>query len=311
MATVKKKEKQPVRERIRQGAAQWVRRDLVGWLLLLPSLFCFIFFLWQPLINGVRISFYETRGFDTVRFIGLENYVDVITNSSFINAALNTLKYGVWSIMLGLLVPIIAAVLLNEVVHAKGFFRFGIYFPCMVPGIVTSVMWTILLEPDAQGMLNYLLGRLGVGPFQFLQDPNAVVPIIVMTMTWGASGSTAILYLADLQSVNTSLYEAVEIDGGGILQKFLYVTVPHMSGMVRMMFIMQIISVLQVFQQPFTMTGGGPNGASETLGMVAYNYASITNEAGKAAATSMILGGAIMIFSIVYMNVKKKDDTQA
>ena len=311
MATVKKKEKQPVGERIRQGAAQWVRRDLVGWLLLLPSLFCFIFFLWQPLINGVRISFYETRGFDTVRFIGLENYVDVVTNSSFLNAALNTLKYGLWSIMLGLLVPIIAAVLLNEVVHAKGFFRFGIYFPCMVPGIVTSVMWTILLEPDAQGMLNYLLGRLGVGPFQFLQDPNAVVPIIVMTLTWGASGSTAILYLADLQSVNTSLYEAVEIDGGGILQKFLYVTVPHMSGMVRMMFIMQIISVLQVFQQPFTMTGGGPNGASETLGMVAYNYAFINNEAGKSAATSVILGGAIMIFSIVYMNIKKKADAQA
>ena len=84
-----------------------------------------------------------------------------------------------------------------------------------------------------------------------------------------------------------------------------------MSGMVRMMFIMQIISVLQVFQQPFTMTGGGPNGASETLGMVAYNYAFINNEAGKSAATSVILGGAIMIFSIVYMNVKKKDDTQA
>ena len=311
MATVKKKEKQPVGERIRQGAAQWVRRDLVGWLLLLPSLFCFIFFLWQPLINGVRISFYETRGFDTVRFIGLENYVDVVTNSSFLNAALNTLKYGLWSIMLGLLVPIIAAVLLNEVVHAKGFFRFGIYFPCMVPGIVTSVMWTILLEPDAQGMLNYLLGRLGVGPFQFLQDPNAVIPTIVMTMTWGASGSTAILYLADLQSVNTSLYEAVEIDGGGILQKFLYVTVLHMSGMVRMVFVMQIISVLQVFQQPFTMTGGGPNGASETLGMVAYNYAFINNEAGKSAATSVILGGAIMIFSIVYMNIKKKADAQA
>lgn len=292
---------------VKRAVANWFRRDAVGWLMLLPSLLCFTIFIWQPLLSGIKTSFYETRGFDLLEFIGFDNYINIISDSGFINAVKNTWTYALWSIVLGLFTPVITAVILNEIFRGKAFFRFSVYFPCMVPSVVTSVMWLIMFEPSAGGFLNSIFAKFGAGPFEWLQDSKLVIPLIVSTMTWGGFGSTTILYLADLQSVNTELYEAVEIDGGGVFTKLTHITLPHMSGMVKMMFIMQIINVFQVFQQPLTMTGGGPNNASVTLAMVAYNYAFTTSEIGKSTATSVVMGLMIMIFTIFYMRIKNKN----
>lgn len=292
---------------ISHAAAVWFRRDAAGWLMLLPSLLCFTIFIWQPLLSGIRTSFYETRGFDLVEFIGLDNYINIISDSGFVNAVKNTWSYALWSVVLGLFTPVFTSIILNEIFRGKAFFRFSVYFPCMVPSVVTSVMWLIMFEPSAGGFLNSVLAKFGAEPLEWLQDSKLVIPLIVATMTWGGFGSTTILYLADLQSVNTELYEAVEIDGGGVFTKLVHITLPHMSGMIKMMFIMQIINVFQVFQQPLTMTGGGPNNASITLSMVAYNYAFTTSEIGKSTATSVVTGLMIMIFTLFYMRIKNKN----
>ncbi|MBO5059339.1 MAG: sugar ABC transporter permease [Clostridia bacterium] len=286
----------------------WLRRDAIGWVLLLPSLFCFTIFMWQPLISGIGMSFFDTKGFETTEFIGLENYVKIISDSGFVNAVQNTVEYALWSIVIGLFVPVIVAIMLNEMIHAKGFFRFAVYFPCMVPSIVTSVMWLIIFDPSAGGLLNHILSLIGLEPSQWLQNSSITIPLIVLTMTWGGFGSTTILYLADLQGVNTELYEAIEIDGGGIFKKLKYITLPYMSGMIKMMFIMQIIGVFQVFQQPLAMTGGGPNNASISLALVAYNYAFSSMEVGKSVATSVVTGLMIFAFTIVYMRLKKSNE---
>lgn len=293
---------------IGQAVMYWLRRDAIGWVLLLPSLFCFTIFMWQPLISGIGMSFFDTKGFETTEFIGLENYVKIISDSGFVNAVQNTVEYALWSIVIGLFVPVIVAIMLNEMIHAKGFFRFAVYFPCMVPSIVTSVMWLIIFDPSAGGLLNHILSLIGLEPSQWLQNSSITIPLIVLTMTWGGFGSTTILYLADLQGVNTELYEAIEIDGGGIFKKLKYITLPYMSGMIKMMFIMQIIGVFQVFQQPLAMTGGGPNNASISLALVAYNYAFSSMEVGKSVATSVVTGLMIFAFTIVYMRLKKSNE---
>lgn len=292
-----------------QKIAYWFHREAIGWVLLLPSLFCFTIFLWQPLLSGIKMSFFDTKGFTTTDFIGFENYITILSDSGFVNAMLNTVKYALWSILLGLFTPVVVSIVLNEVIHAKGFFRFSTYFPCMVPSIVTSVMWLIMFDPGAGGLFNHILSIFGCEPSQWLQNSNITIPLIVVTMTWGGFGSTTILYLADLQAVNTELYEAVEIDGGGIFTKMRHITLPHMSGMIKMMFIMQIINVFQVFQQPLAMTGGGPNNASISLALVAYNYAFSSLEVGKSVATSVVTGIMIMIFTLIYMRLKKSNET--
>ena len=224
------------------------------------------------------------------------------------NALQNTVEYALWSIVIGLFVPVVVAIMLNDLVHAKGFFRFAVYFPCMVPSIVTSIMWLIIFDPSEGGILNHILSLFGLPASGWLQNADLTIPLIVTTMTWGGFGSTTILYLADLQGVNTELYEAIEIDGGGIFKKLKYITLPYMSGMIKMMFIMQIIGVFQVFQQPLAMTGGGPNNASISLSLVAYNYAFSSMEVGKSVATSVVTGIMIFIFTVIYMRLKKSNE---
>ncbi|HIT85686.1 MAG TPA: sugar ABC transporter permease [Candidatus Ornithomonoglobus intestinigallinarum] len=282
----------------------WLKKDGPAWLILMPFLITGIIFCWEPLLSGIRISFFDTRGFETTEFIGLQNYKDVITDSVFLTAMANTFKYTLWSIVLGLFTPVFISLVLNELVHGKAFFRFATYFPCIVPGVVTSVMWLLMFYPGDGGILNYIRSFMGLPALQWLNDPSMTIMLIVITMTWGGAGSTAILYLADLQSVNTDLYEAVSLDGGGIWRKFIHITLPHMSGMIKMMFVMQIISVFQVFQQPLTMTGGGPNNASITLAMVSYDYAFATVEMGKSTATSVIMALMLLVFTVLYMRIK-------
>lgn len=285
----------------------WLKKDGPAWLMIAPLLIIGIVFVFEPLVIGIKTSFFETRGFECVKFIGLDNYKDIISDSVFVKAMMNTIKYALWSIVLGLFVPVVVAVALNEIVHGKGFFRFATYFPCILPGVVTAVMWVIMFDPGNGGLLNYLRSFMGLPALQWLNDPNMTIRLIVVTMTWGGFGSTAILYLADLQSINTDLYEAISLDGGGIWTKLRTITFPHMSGMIKMLFIMQIISVFQIFYQPLTMTGGGPNNASISLTQVAYNYAFKTMEMGKSTATSVLTALMIMIFSIFYMKIKSKN----
>lgn len=301
-------EKLSEKKTIKQGILRWLRKDAIGWVLLLPSLFCFTVFVWQPLVSGIGMSFFDTKGYETTEFIGLKNYIDILSDSGFVNALQNTIKYALWSIVLGLFVPVVVAIILNEIIQAKGFFRFSTYFPCMVPAIVTSVMWGIMLEPSAGGLLNGILSVFGIDKQPWLTDSNMVIPLIVTTMTWGGFGSTTILYLADLQGVNTELYEVIEIDGGGIFTKLKTITLPHMSGMIKMMFIMQIINVFKVFQQPLAMTGGGPNGASTSLALEAYKYAFESGEVGKSVATSVVTGIMILLFTLIYMRLKKSNE---
>ena len=280
-----------------------IKKNMVGWILMLPGCICFLIFIIQPLLNSAYLSFFNTKGFEAASFVGLQNYKDVITDSLFLKSMLNSAKYTLWSILIGGFIPLIAAVMLNEVVRGRTFFRFATYFPCIVPGIVTSIMWKILFQPNANGFLNMIFAKFGMEPLQFLQNPSATIPLIVFTMTWGAFGSTTLIYLAALQSADRALYEAAEIDGAGFWRKIRYVTLPHVSGMFRMLLIMQIMGVFKVFQEPLAMTGGGPNNASTSIMLVAYNYAFSYMQVGRSTALGMVVAVVLCVFSVIYFKV--------
>ena len=282
-----------------------VSRNIIGWLMMLPGLILFFVFVWQPLIEGIITSFYETRGFENIRFIGLENYRLVLRDSLFLKAFTNSMKYMLWCILIGVPLPVIAAILLNEVRRGKGFFRFSIYFPCIIPGIVASIMWKFLFQPDMTAMMNILLSKLGIGPLQWLQNPAATIPLIVITMTWSGFGSSTILYLADLQSINHDLYEACEIDGGKFFHKLRYIVLPHMSKLIKMLLIMQIMGVFRVFQQPLSMTTGGPANASTSLMLISYDYAFSYMQIGRSTAVSVITGILIGIMTVIYFRASR------
>lgn len=286
-----------------------VKKMLGGWAIMLPSLILFAFFVWAPLLGNIKLSFYETSGFDAIKFNWFQNYIDVFNDPKFIAALGNTFKYLFWSIIIGFFIPIFLGLVLSEVVHAKGFFRIGLYFPSILSGIAVGILWTYVFDPNTHSMLNSVFQSIGIEPSKFLDDSKLVIPLIVVTMTWKGAGATVLIYLSALQTVDNSLYEAARLDGCGLFNRLRYVTLPHLWPNIKTLFILQIISVFQVFYEPLVMTGGGPNNSSLSLMQLSYNYAfDSTTQAGYSAATGVILAVIIIIITIIYFWVSSKQD---
>ena len=285
-----------------------IRKNIGAWILLVPTVILFVIILWQPLISGLVLSFFETKGYDAVRFCGLDNYVAVIKNSEFKASLSNTVQYVLWSLTIGYLWPVITAILLNEISHMKSFFRFALYLPVMVPAMAASLIWKFIYEPSEGGIFNVLLSSLGLEPSTWLLDAKLVIPLIVLTMTWKAFGGTMLLYLASLQGVNKDYYEAASIDGAGFFRKIWYIQIPHIRGLMGLILIQQIIGVFQIMQEPLAMTGGGPNNASLSLMLTSYNYAFKYFNAGRSMAVGAIAFVLLFGLTVIYQVASRKKD---
>lgn len=282
-------------------------KNISGWLLLVPSLILFGFFIWQPLFYGVILSFCETIGFRMKGFAGLNNYIEVFKDDIFRKALVNTFSYTLWSVLIGYLVPIILAIIINEIVHCKSFFRFSVYFPNMVPGVATLILWGFLFDPG-QGILNSIRTSLGIAPSEWLQNSRLTIPLIVLILTWKSAGATAMIYMANLQGVNQELYEAAALDGAGILSRVRYITIPSLYNIARLMLILQIISVFQILYEPMVLTGGGPNNASISLMLLNYNYAFRDIAVAKASTIGVIVTAILLLLTAVYLKYVKEND---
>ncbi|MBL4937040.1 sugar ABC transporter permease [Clostridium sp. YIM B02515] len=285
-----------------------IKKNMSGWLIMAPTLILFAFFVWEPLLASIRLSLYSAKGMRTVEFVGLKNYIDVFHHPDFFPAVRNTFSYTIWSLLIGFLVPIIMAVIINEMVHAKGLFRVGIYFPNIVPGLATVMMWAFIFRPGKTGVLNIILGNIGVQPQVWLSNPKITIPLIVLTMTWKGAGATALIYLAALQGINPELYEAAIIDGAGIWKRIVHVTVPNLKNLIRSLLILQVISVFQILYEPLVMTNGGPNNASISIMQLVFKYAFEKFDYPKAAAVSVIISLFLVTLTAVYNKFSKEQD---
>lgn len=280
-----------------------------GWVFIIPSFILFAFFVWEPMLYGVVLSFSKLRAFDIVGFAGLENYRYVFSHPYFAKALLNTVQYAFWSLIIGYLVPIIVAIILNEVVHAQRFFKFVAYFPALVPAVAALLMWQFLLTPGQEGIINSILSQLGIAPLQFLQNPNWTIPLLIMTLTWKSAGSTTMVYLASLQGINGELYEAASLDGAGVWSKLRYITLPGIFNTMRLMLIMQIISIFQILYEPMVMTGGGPNNASISLMYLSYQFAFDKIQFNYAAVVGIVVSVILLILTAIYMKLVKPQES--
>ncbi|MBP6713275.1 MAG: sugar ABC transporter permease [Aliarcobacter sp.] len=285
-----------------------IRNNLSGWLVMLPAIILFAFFVWEPLLESIRLSFYSAQGMRTVEFVGFKNYIDVFHHPDFLPAVRNTCLYAIWSLIIGFFIPIIMAILINEMIYAKGLFRVGTYFPNVVPGLATVLMWGFILKPGKTGVLNIILGHFGMEPSIWLSDPKLTIPLIVLTMTWKGAGATALIYLAALQGINRELYEAAIIDGAGIWSRIVNITIPGLRKLIRTLLILQVISVFQILYEPLVMTNGGPNNASISIMQLVFKYAFEKFDYPKAAAVSVMISVSLVILTVVYNKINKSED---
>lgn len=285
------------------------KRDLIGWLVMLPTLVLFAFFVWEPLLENIRLSFSTAKMYTITGFAGLENYKSVLKDVDFLAAFKNTFSYTFYSLIIGFVIPIIMGILITETVHFKGFFRVAVYFPNIMPTIATIWIWTYFFNPAETGVLNIILGKLGMEPFTWLSNPKWTIPLIIITMTWKSAGSTALIYMANISSISPDLYEAATIDGAGIFQRIRHITLPSIGGMAKTMLILQVISVFQILYEPLVFKNGGPNNASISLMMLMYRYGYRDYHVPKAAALSVVICIILVALSGIYMKAtKKKED---
>ena len=308
------KRSKPIREIKQKGGSYYRKTMLSSWLFAVPALILMYLFIWRPTVMGFVWSLFKfkTNRYEPDFFIGLKNYIEVMKDTEFIPLFINTLQYVGWSLVVGFLPPILLAVIVNEMVHFKQKIMTILYLPAVIPAIAVSLLWTQMYAPGETGLLNMILGKFGISPYQWLGDANFTILWIVVSMTWKSFPTAMLLYYSALQSVNQDLYEAATIDGAGIFQRAWFVMRPQIMGVLILNFVRQIIGVFQVMEQPLAMTGGGPtrggglSGASASLGYQLYKYGFESVRVGHAMALGTIIFVVLMLLTIFYFKLNKK-----
>ena len=284
----------------------WVRHGGIStFLFFVPLLFTFGYFAWWPILRSLALALQKTNLITEPTWVGLENFQRVLADPILGTAALNTLWFATLALVIGFPVPILLATLMAELRRTRQVASVLVYLPVIIPPVVAVLLWKQFYDPSPDGLFNAALGVVGLGPFPWLQDGATAMPSIVVQATWAGFGQSTIIYLAALMSIQSELYEAAEMDGARVFRRFWHVTLPQMRGIMLLMLLLQIIGTMQVFTEPFVMTGGGPENKTVTVLMLIYNYAFMQGDYGKATALSLLLAVVLSIVSAIYLRATR------
>ncbi len=297
--------------RRRRGAAQrlrsWIRGGgLATLIVFLPLLLSFGYFAWWPILKSLQLAFQRTDLINEPTWVGLSNFQRVFADPLLWTAAGNTVWFAVLALIIGFPLPILMATVMAELRRSRQVSSVLVYLPVIIPPVVSVLLWKQFYDPSSSGLFNTVLGWFGLGPLGWLQDPVLAMPSIVIQATWASAGTATIIYLAALMSIQSELYDAAEVDGASILRRTWHITFPQLRGVILLMLLLQVIGTMQVFTEPFVMTGGGPENRTVTLLMLIYNYAFISGDFGKATALSLLLALALSLISAVYLRLTRR-----
>ena len=247
----------------------------MGWAFAAPFVILFLVFLAFPIVASFGLSFtsFGLRDLQNpigATFVGLQNYADLLSDPTFWTSLFNTVYFVVVGVPLTLIFGLLIANALNRGVNRfKTVFRVGYYLPVITSIVAIAVVWRFLLNPDV-GLINMLLRAIGIEGPAWLADPALAMPSIIAMAVWRNVGFAMIVFLAGLQAIPAVLYEAASMDGAGRWASFRYVTLPMLRPTILFMTVITTIGYLQLFEEPFVMTGGGP--LDKTLSVTMYMY---------------------------------------
>jgi multiple sugar transport system permease protein len=281
--------------------------NLMAYAFLAGGLLCFAFFSWYPLVKGIILSFQQDNFVIPPYWVGLENYRALFDDPLFWTAWKNTVYFTGLALVFGFALPFVIAVLLNEFRHLTGVFRVLVYLPVMLPPVVSVLLWRYFYDPG-NGLFNTILGGVGLPTSQWTQSSSTAMISLVLVSTWANMGGATLMYLAALQGIPGDLYEAAELDGATIWQRLRHVTVPQMRFIMLVLLLLQIIATMQVFIEPFLLTGtSSPD--TVTVMVLIYRYAfTVNNDFGLAAAMSVLLFVVLGTFSAIYLRLTRGSD---
>ena len=270
----------------------------VGYLFTLPYIIFFAVFTAFPLGFAIYLTLHNWNIVRPERpFVGLRNFERLVSDELFWRALLNTVVFLGVHIPLQIVVALLLAVVLNQQIIARGFFRVAYFLPYVTSGAIISLIWLRLYADD--GLLNMLLGSVGVGPVGWLSDPRLAMPSIAIMATWKNVGYYLMIFLASLQSIPAQLYEEARINGASQWQRFRFITFPLLNPAFILVVILSTIGGFSLFVEPFVMTAGGPLDSTLSLVLYLYQQAFQFLRMGYAAAIGLVLAVLIFLVTVV------------
>ncbi|GAA3698649.1 sugar ABC transporter permease [Nonomuraea antimicrobica] len=286
------------------GKRRLGRNALTALLFLVPALVVFGVFSWWPILRGLLISFQETNLVDPATWVGLANFRALFADPLLGTAIGNTLLFVGLALLIGFPAPLVLAVVLATVRRGAGVYRFLVYLPVVVPPVVAILLWKWFYDPG-HGLFNGLLGLVGLGPYPWLDSPGTAMVSLVLQSTWAGMGGAVLIYLAAIVGVPSELYEAAQMDGASIWTRVWHITLPQLRPVIGLLLLMQLISTMQVFTEPYVFTGGGPENATLTVLLLIFRYAFQDGAYGQAAALSFLLAIVLGLLSAVYLRATR------
>ena len=289
------------------------RDDLVGWAFAAPFVILFVVFLAFPILASFLLSFTSFGLRDIANpvgtsVVGIKNYVDLFADPKFWKALFNTFYFVVVGVPVTLAIGLLIATALSRgVTRFRTAFRVGYYLPVITSIVAIAVVWRFLLNPDA-GLINMLLSGLGIKGPAWLADPVFAMPSIIAMAVWRNLGFAMVVFLAGLQTIPATLYEAAGIDGAGRWQAFRYVTIPMLRPTILFMTVITTIGYLQLFEEPFVMTKGGPLDATLSITMYMYQQGFTFFHQGYASAIAYVLFVIVALIAFLQFKFLRSDE---
>lgn len=277
------------------------QNTLTAWLFILPALIGTLVFIIIPVICSFSLSFADWDLINEIKFIGLNNYKTILTDHLFWQMLGNTFVYAISVSILGVILPLILACILNNKIRGSEFFKTAYFIPFITPMIVIALVWQWIFDPNI-GAVNTLLNL----HINWLYDKAYAMPVLIGVSVWKLVGYNMIIFLSGLAGINQELLEASKIDGANAIQTFKNVTVPLLSSTIFFVIVITSISSFQVFDLIYMMTEGGPENSTMVLVYSIYKYAFEYFDVGRASAIAYVLFAIIFVLVLFQWKLRKK-----
>lgn len=279
---------------------------LSAWVFLMPSLLGFIIFIFGATLASLFISFFDWDLLTPAKFIGLKNYITLLQSDTFYLVLKNTVLFVIGTVPTRVIFGLLFALILVKKIPGRTFFRSAIFLPVAASTVAVAMIWRWVFNADF-GMLNDFLYRIGISNLpQWLIDPHWSLVALIIFSVWKDVGFSTVLFMAGLQGIPDSLYEAGEIDGASSWTKFWKITLPLLSPTTFFVVVINLISSFQVFDQVYVLTGGGPANATTTIVYYIYNHAFQRFQMSYACSAAWILFTIIFIITLIQFKNQKK-----
>jgi multiple sugar transport system permease protein len=282
------------------------RKNILPYLLVSPYVVHFILFVAFPVGFSIVLTFHKWNIISPMEFTGLNNYIRLFNDKTFIRSMGNTLIFLLIHIPLQIIFALFLAEILNQKIKLRGVFRGAFFLPVIVSGVVVTILWQQLYGYDT-GLLNRLLVMIGLDKIGWLTDPNIAMASIAVMATWKNVGLYIVLFLVGLQTVPTQYYEAADLEGATHLQKFFKITLPMINPTIFMVMILSTIGGFSLFIEPYIMTGGGPLNSTVSAVLYIYKQGFFYYHMGYAATLGLVFAFIILAVIMIQKKFIEKD----